>query len=33
VSTVVLTGLVERRRSAARQLAVQPAHDEESKHA
>jgi hydrophobe/amphiphile efflux-1 (HAE1) family protein len=30
---VVLTGLVERRRLAARQLAVQPAHDEESKHA
>jgi multidrug efflux pump len=29
---VVLQGLVERRTLAARQFAVQPAYDEESKH-
>jgi hypothetical protein len=30
---VVLQGLVERRTRLARQFAVAPAHDEESKHA
>jgi multidrug efflux pump len=30
---VVLQGLVERRTQLARQFALQPAHDEDSKHA